>query len=364
MLGTACLWDRDTLAEEMAAGDDRELILGAITGRFDRFPAKYYAMRLERIENDFSEAGGVNALELCDDAGVACDRLGKSEEAIGWMGKKLERMEAGGFSGEVLEAHRYRYHANLGTILAHRWLKADEGERDDADLKEARDHIGAALKINPEAHFGRERAQQVAIEWLIGLGDNGGMELADYFRLSYRADLQSGALGLAGMIRLGAAWESPDIFRALSQTLAYGELGTLSYLAEKRYAELVDAGKVGIRTGDLSAPEFEMTLSQKITEQLEGYWGEARSEAKSWRAERMAYLNEKLGQGEHPDTHPDLWDGYQSTSTPPRYPGRPLFDFVRDLVQNSIPVLVGLWPVFVILMIRRRIAGGRRVAAG
>jgi len=42
----ACLWDRDTLAAEARGLPG---ITEVITGRFDRFPAFFYEMRLERV---------------------------------------------------------------------------------------------------------------------------------------------------------------------------------------------------------------------------------------------------------------------------------------------------------------------------
>ena len=59
------------------------------------------------------------------------------------------------------------YHANIGTFYVHRWLKSPEEKKSKQDLIDGRDHIDEALKINPDAHFGREWAQQDAIAWIL-----------------------------------------------------------------------------------------------------------------------------------------------------------------------------------------------------
>ena len=62
----ACLWDRDTLAEEAKGrGADVEVLVGW----FDRYPDKYYSMRLERVQEELLATPG--SLDLYDDASVA-----------------------------------------------------------------------------------------------------------------------------------------------------------------------------------------------------------------------------------------------------------------------------------------------------
>jgi len=111
----ACLWDRDTLAAEAKGLPG---ITEIITGRFDRFPPLYYEMRLERVSGQLVYE--LDNLDLYDDAGVACDRLGRSDEAIGWMGRKFEAMDRLEAEGLDVGEHRYRYLANLGTFYIHR----------------------------------------------------------------------------------------------------------------------------------------------------------------------------------------------------------------------------------------------------
>ncbi|MCB1232462.1 MAG: hypothetical protein KDN19_19595, partial [Verrucomicrobiae bacterium] len=160
--GHACLWDRDTLDQEAAKSPGYVAI---ITGRFPRNPDAYFEMRLERVTRELEMRP--DDLNLYDDAGVSCDRLGRGDEAIAWMEKKLSRIEALASDRDVSE-HRYRYLANLGTFEIHAWLRRDSVSI--AYLNEAesaRDHIASAIRLNPQAHFGREKFQFMAIDWVI-----------------------------------------------------------------------------------------------------------------------------------------------------------------------------------------------------
>src|SRR5438105_1575377 len=76
---SACIWDRDTLATEVSGIMDTVRV---ITGRFERNPPLYYEMRLKRVAAEV--VASPDKLELYDDAGVACDRLGRDDEALHW----------------------------------------------------------------------------------------------------------------------------------------------------------------------------------------------------------------------------------------------------------------------------------------
>lgn len=119
-VAAACRWDRDTLAEE-AKGSNLD-VLRVIVGRFERNPPLYFQMRLDRVAKEIESNSG--NLDLYNDAAVACDHLGKFDEAIRWM-EKQEKVIA---KGRVTSDAMYRFHANLGTFYAHRWFanKADK----------------------------------------------------------------------------------------------------------------------------------------------------------------------------------------------------------------------------------------------
>jgi len=250
----ACLWDRDTLAAEAKGLPG---ITEIITGRFDRFPPLYYEMRLERVSGQLVYE--LDNLDLYDDAGVACDRLGRSDEAIGWMGRKFEAMDRLEAEGLDVGEHRYRYLANLGTFYIHRWLKsgADRGEM--GDVERSRELIAAAIELNPDAHFGREQYQLMAIESLLLIGSNRPEMTSFLGVISPEArkitNYPNGILkdegyldaveGISGLIELGSAWKSSQIHQALELALGDEGHGVLSMLAHLR---------VKVRLGFIESP--------------------------------------------------------------------------------------------------------------
>ncbi len=161
-IAMACLWDRDTPRSEALGMPE---VVAAITGRFERNPPLFYEMRLGRVTEHLKAYP--DDLAAYDDAGVACDRLGRGDEAIEWMKKKHERLTLRPPGDAETKEHEYRYHANLGTFLVHRWAKQGANRAKIAEVKYARDEIAKALEINSDAHFGREKYQLMAIDWII-----------------------------------------------------------------------------------------------------------------------------------------------------------------------------------------------------
>ena len=86
-LAPACLQDRDTLSKEALGHLD---VVDTIVGRFDRNPPLYFEMRLERVSKEIK--ANPKQFELYDDAAVACDRLGRDDEAIQWIEQKKSQM--------------------------------------------------------------------------------------------------------------------------------------------------------------------------------------------------------------------------------------------------------------------------------
>ena len=128
----------------------------------------------------------------------------------------------------------YRTLANRGTILAHRWFGNGADREDLSDLRAGRDLIAAAIELNPDAHFGRERYQLLFMDWLLDpppeFDELTSTKISSPLRrvlppdrtrlwLGSQAFENAGygdaADGLAGLISLGAAWESFDVFYAL-----------------------------------------------------------------------------------------------------------------------------------------------------
>ncbi len=316
----ACLWDRDTLAVEEAGLPE---VLTVITGRFDRYPAAYYTLRLAAAQATLAQSP--DDLAAYDDAAVSLDRLGRSTEAIALMEAKAEVLAR---LGEDTE-HRYRLLANQGTFYAHRWLSGGS----EADLSQAIALIEAAIALNPDAHFGREAVQLQALRWfssapplasaediltqpgLLGFEDWLHQTIAAVSRGEVAADLDRTIEGLTGLIVLGAAWESPDIHLELSRALYASGQSNLAWMARLRVVELLDAGQTFRQPTDLPVAAIRAVLleeSLQITAHgpaVSAEYQARRAAAEAWRKERDAWMTARLATGRHPDTDPDFWTG-------------------------------------------------------
>lgn len=314
-IAPACRWDRDTLAEE-AKGKGLD-VLKTIVGHFDRNPPLYYRTRLDRVAREITEKPG--DLNLYDDAGVACDHLGDFDAAIAWMEKKFKAMD----KGEPTDADRYRYHANLGTFLAHRWFANKADLNKPQDLDRGIDHIKKAIAINPEAHFGREVYQLALMEWTRSRTPDDDQEFIGAPITEYLLDkglldwseADKAVEGFTGLIRLGNAWESVDVFAGLADALMHQGNGTLGEAALGRVLELQDQGKRSITSWKFEQKTFfEGRPMGHEQDQAQSEFKRLRAEAESWHSNRTEFMTAKLQRGEHPDTHADFWSGFDSGS--------------------------------------------------
>jgi hypothetical protein len=345
----ACLWDRDTPAEEAIGMPE---VVAALTGRFERNPPLYYEMRLARVTLHLQSQP--DDLAAYDDAGVACDRLGLGDEAISWMERKRVELEKLDASRPEVREHRYRYHANLGTFLVHRWASQGADRARIAEVEAACEEIARALEINPDAHFGREKYQLQAMKWIVDPPRADSSEylpnLLDwsfddiYGELTEPHEADEAVRGLTGLIVLGNAWESVDIFHALNVALQRNSLGfergrdggrnSLAYFAWLRCIELVDSGRGSFLP---DAPKEEM-LKQLLHRPdftradllLDPAFRQLRTEADAWHAERVAFMLRQLDAGRHPDTDSSFWEGYTSPPAP-------------DLPTISVPDAYDAW---------------------
>ena len=328
----ACLWDRDTPQHE---ADDMPDVVAAIMGRFQRNPPLYYEMRLTRVAKHLQEHP--NDLDSYDDAGVACDRLGRGQQAIAWMERKLKQIQSNDAENS---SHLYRYHANTGTFIVHAWLRSGADRSQIEVVRAARDHIAKAIEINPQAHFGREAYQLLAMDWIIDppyvrsedhpnlLGWSFGDIYGDETEPS-KAD--EAVRALAGLVVLGNAWESVDIFHALNVALQRDSLGfdrgrnggrnTLAYFAWLRCRELIDNGKQSLYPDSPTGEQLKAKLPRPDFPSadllLDTAFADARAEAESWNAKRVGFMNTRLKLGRHPDTDAHFWDGYVDLPAPP-----------------------------------------------
>jgi hypothetical protein len=328
----ACFWDSDTLAWEARAFPG---LTEVITGRFPRNPPLYYQMRLKRATAQI--AAHPDDFAAYDDAGASCDRLQDDDAAIAWMEKKRVRLARWDPSDAVVREHWYRYHANVGTFWAHRWLRRGADRTRICEMKTARDHIAQGIALNPDAHFGREKYQLLAMEWIVA-GDPEvslaaflASRLPDPLEDTARERRKKAIQGLSGLIVLGNAWESVDVFAALASLLTATDDSSASYLAILRCRELLAAGRRSLCPGGSSANGLEKALrfykyqlrdSQK--NDLRAQYRSLRAEAAAWQKQRTQLMLTRLAAGRHPDTDAGFWSGWHEPPPPslgPAWPG-------------------------------------------
>lgn len=345
----ACLWDRDTPAEESRGMPE---VVAVLTGRFERNPPLYYEMRLARVALYLQSHP--DDLAAYDDAGVACDRLGLGDEAISWMDRKRVELEKLDASRPEVREHRYRYHANLGTFLFHRWARqgADRARIDEVEA--ACDEIARALEINPDAHFGREKYQLQAMKWIVNPPQAAGAQyLPNLLHWSFQdiygestepEEADEAVRGLAGLIVLGNAWKSVDVFHALNVALQRNSLAfergrdggrnSLAYFAWLRCIELVDSGQGSFLPDAPKGENLKALLHRpdfvKAELLLDPAFRQLRAEADAWHAERVAFMSQRLEAGRHPDTDSSFWEGYAARPAP-------------ELPTISVPTAYNAW---------------------
>ena len=330
----ACMNDRDSDSLALQARQLPET-LRVITGRFERNPPLYYQMRVERSQAQLQH--NPRQFALYDDIGVAQDKLNRDDEALQTMERKRQVLLAFNAKDKANAEAWYRYFANAGTFRAHRWLKAGAPKAQLGEMKTARAQIARAIEIKPDAHFGRERYQLMTMDWIIArksgttkrtLGE--WLALRDKWKpVNGTLTLQSGhraraVEGLAGLIVLGGAWQSPDVFEALAAALETRESVTLRHVALLRAKELLKDGKkslsdesaysMSIGSEQLGYRGIGVSLGNE--ERLDALFAQLRSEADQWNEARQDWMTAKLKSGAHPDTNADFWNGYRENAPP------------------------------------------------
>jgi len=323
-LASACLNDRDTLADEAKKNRD---ILTTLVGGFERNPPLYYEMRIARIKKEL--ASNPKLVDEYDDIAVANDRIGNDDEAIRWIELKKKRLAPLDLHDEKSKDEWYRHYANCGTFWAHRWFHSGADGKRIGEVKHSRDLITKALVINPDAHFGREKYQLAVIKWVIYCQEEAPVSLAYFIQgweFEHQNGLEDGGLGmgihnshvdsavtgLSGLIRLGGAWQSADIYIAIGSLLNLPiRPSALSSVAILRAKEILSAGGKSLDP-KFASVESEVYKQRKISYINASEMGEyrrLRALADKWHDEREAFMMAKLKRGDHPDTNPHFWDG-------------------------------------------------------
>jgi hypothetical protein len=160
------------------------MVHDVIHERYAKHGAAYYRVRNESARGQFepmlaAAPAGVRpdeaAWRLMDDVAVGHVHLGEYDRAVELMREKLERQGRLGISGRDL----YSTYANLGTaMMIGALVKMNGGGDATAELRESVEWVDKAVKVNPEAHFGREVWQVVLGDFLLDAAQNPQLLLA------------------------------------------------------------------------------------------------------------------------------------------------------------------------------------------
>lgn len=181
--------------------------------RFPKHGQAYYQERNRVVEKELASFGSMppedpqkqkRYFELQDDLGAGLERLGKHEEAVALMRRKLKEQQDLKITGKDL----YGAYANLGTFLI-LW-QLSEGFADKAKakarLEEGLGYVQKSIEVNPEAHFGREIWQAVILEFLIAALDKPEV-LLQFDMIGDRLDLYPAPSGHFGRGNWYVGWE-------------------------------------------------------------------------------------------------------------------------------------------------------------
>jgi len=228
----ACVWDTDTLKEESLG---LAAVADTVQGKFFKHSRVFYERKVLYTEPMLKQEKV--SPERYDDLAVAYDKLGRTQEAIAIMEAKEKR-----FPGLYTTA------ANLGTFHAHA-----------GDFTRALELLSKGLKLNPNAHFGREKYQVKAIEYLQRLAKDPELVRKEEL-LGLRLDPEQASfvmnekeraqnpnlpsvpkdatVALAGIIRFGSGDKSQHVWFSLGTALAWQGHKNLAIRALRR-AELL-----------------------------------------------------------------------------------------------------------------------------
>jgi hypothetical protein len=163
------------------------MVHDVIHERYPRHGEAYYRER-NRLARQGLASGRLHDeafFALFDDLGAGLDALKDDDEAVRVLRDKLREQEARGWEGRRL----YTTYANLGTFLIHGSARAafsgDAAAKE--RLREGLSFIRKSIEVNPEAHFGREVWQAVAVEYLLAASAAPGL-LRHYDMIGDRLD--------------------------------------------------------------------------------------------------------------------------------------------------------------------------------
>ncbi|MFL5327861.1 MAG: hypothetical protein ACJ8C4_03015 [Gemmataceae bacterium] len=378
----ACLWDYDTIKMERSRFPGT---LELITGKFLRHSPEFYQWRiqnrLKRLESDPTNAG------LLDDLAVAYDKTGQHEKAIE-TARKVEELHPG----------RYETAANLGTFYFHA-----------GKLEEGIPHIDRALKMNPDAHFGREKYQKRLVEYVLHrrkgnplrhpladvtiLSRTGSdnppeqfAEIQDSFAMFLSPNPREGLTteqaaaavkGILGMMRFGKH-DSPVLLEALGTLLVqdgYNPTADAKFLATRAFLKASYEVPEGLARENYRAMAHRAIYLQTARrdeeeqislEQVESDFQKELTDAQTWYAELRDRELSWIREGRDPESEFD-----KLYSADPELPGMDMVDPMRADQKLALylitgTIVFGLAAVAVLVWVGRLVGRvfGRRTNVG
>ena len=260
----ACDWDTETLWQER---NRFPTTLELIVGKFPRHSDAFYQWRLDDRLGRLEQSPNDDV--LLDDIAVSYEKLKRYDEAIAVARSQLER-----------NPDRYESLANLGTFFVH-----------NNQLQEGLVLIEKAIKVNPNAHFGREKYQAILVKYVLSRTTDDGVELplakerfdssSSMYDLPFRkfvrrelypkekwltSDQRDEAqVAVLGMMRF-SRHDSPILLEVLGELLAAGGAKQLAYRAYMSAANHASDG--------LAKKRYRMLASHILSHQLDS-WKEA-----------------------------------------------------------------------------------------
>ncbi len=282
----ACIWDKDTYAmEKQKFPTTFELI----TGNFDRHSKDYYKWRILKLQ-PIIDANSKDE-NIYDDLATAYSKLNQDKKAIEIMLLK-----------DKFSQKKYETYANLGTFYIH-----------DGQFEKGLIYINKAIKINPNAHFGREIYQKYLVEYILEQRKNKNYSLNfhDFLLKNYKItkknneirnlpeiEIKKAVKGVLGMMRFGN-YDSPILLKALGDLLLNDEyeteistkrLAVMAYTnAEMKSSKELSISFINQMNMILSLHETEMNTFDSVLNELKNglkngaiYWNQIKLDELNW----------------------------------------------------------------------------------
>lgn len=294
-----CMNDRDTYAAQITPATPEAVTLGL----FKRYPKIYYTKRIEILENRLKDKE--IKLREYDDLAVAYDRIGRSDKAILVIQRKAKLLAATPAKSKLLDLDDYHppgkltpseymdytTHANWGTFLIHDYFGSGRAASKLEQVREGIKHLEHAVRVNPDAHSGREWAQIDVAKWVYSETKKPTGKYPMFLRPAKETQA-----GLLGLVELGNAWESVDVFRMAA--LQGDPNALLNKLCLLRAKELERSGKKSVFDIPAQAPGFKDPI-------LVSSFRSERLRADEWATLFQQAVTETVQEGLHPDVLTD-----------------------------------------------------------